>query len=59
MQGYRTVLVGLAMVLLPPALQYLAGIHWELYVPAAYVPVITGVIMIAMRFVTKTPVGTK
>lgn len=59
MQGYRTVAVGLAMAVLPGALSYLSGIHWENYVPAAYVPVITGGLMIFMRFFSTTPIGVK
>lgn len=59
MQGYRTIGVGLVMALLPTALQYLGGVSWEQYVPPQYVPVISGIIMIAMRFVTTTPVGVK
>lgn len=59
MQGYRTISVGLAMALLPTALQYLAGVSWEAVVPPQYVPVISGVIMIAMRFITTSPVGVK
>jgi hypothetical protein len=59
MKGYKTIAAGLAMVILPPALQYLAGIDWSQLVGAKYSLVLSGLIMIGLRLVTTTPVGTK
>lgn len=57
MVGLRTILVGLGIALGPVALQYLGGVDWSSVVPPPWDMVASGVIMIAMRFVTKTPVG--
>ena len=59
MKGFRTVIVGLAMAVVPTALQYLAGLDWTQYVPAQYVPIVAGVVMIAMRAFTSTSIGSK
>lgn len=59
LQGWKTIILGLLMVIAPSALSYLAGINWNTIVGGTAATVISGVIMIAMRFVTTTPVGTK
>ena len=56
---WKTILVGLAMAIVPNALDYMAGIKWEDYVGPTWAPVIAGGIMIGMRFVTRKPVITK
>lgn len=53
----KTVWTGILMGLVPVLLQYLAGIDWTQILPAEYAGVTAGAIMIAMRFVTSTPLG--
>jgi hypothetical protein len=57
MKGYRTLLVGLAMAAVPPALSYLAGVDWTQYVSPNVATMIAGAVTVAMRLVTSTPVG--
>lgn len=57
MKGLRTILVGFGIAVGPTAFQYFSGIDWSSVVPAPWDTVIAGVIMIAMRFATSTPVG--
>lgn len=59
LKGYRTLLVGLAMAVIPPALTYLAGVDWNATIGASGAFVISAVIQVAMRLVTTTPVGQK
>lgn len=59
MKGYRTLLVGAAMVVAPPLLTYLAGVNWSDYVSPSTALMISGMITIALRVVTTTPVGGK
>lgn len=53
----KTVWTGILMGLVPILLQYLAGIDWTQVLPAEYAGVAAGAIMIALRFVTATPLG--
>lgn len=46
------------MVVLPPLLTFLAGINWSDYVSPTVAVAISGIIMVALRIVTTTPVGT-
>ena len=57
MKGYRTILMGALMVIAPPLLNYLAGIKWSDFVSADTAFMISGVIAIALRVVTTTPIG--
>lgn len=57
MKGYRTLLIGFAMAVLPPALNYLLGIDWNSLVGAQAASMIAGGLMIVMRLVTNTPPG--
>lgn len=59
MIGYRTLLVGLLIVIGPPAMDYVAGIDWTQYVGPKWGPVIAGSVMLAMRLVTTTGVFKK
>lgn len=58
MKGFKTIAIGAAMVVLPPLLSYLAAINWSDYVSSQVAMMISGMIMIALRIVTTTPVGT-
>lgn len=53
----KTVWTGILMGLVPVLLQYLAGIDWTEILPTEYAGVAAGAIMIALRFVTSTPLG--
>lgn len=57
MKGYRTILVGLAMAAIPPAVTYLLGLDWTTLVGPNAALVISGALTIVMRLVTNTPVG--
>jgi hypothetical protein len=59
MQGYKTLAVGAGMVILPELLKYLSIFDWTTVLPAQYAPIASGLIMIAMRMLTTTPVGVK
>lgn len=57
MKGYRTILVGLAMAIAPAALTYLAGVDWTALVGPNGAMFVAGIVTIALRIVTTTPVG--
>lgn len=57
MKGYRTILLGALMIMLPPLFNYLIGIKWSDYVSADTAFMINGALMIALRAVTTTPIG--
>ena len=59
LQGYRTLIVGFLLTVGPFALNYLGHIDWTQYVSPRWSTVIVGAIVIAMRLVTSTPVGTR
>jgi opacity protein-like surface antigen len=57
MKGWKTIAVGLLMVIAPSALSYLAGVDWSQFVGPVGAFAISGGIAILMRVVTTTPVG--
>ncbi len=57
MKGYRTILVGLVLAIAPSALTYLLAVDWNAIVGAKGAFAIAGVLTIAMRLITNTPVG--
>jgi len=59
MKGSRTILVGLALAIIPNVLDHLAGINWIDYVGPTWAPVIAGGLMITMRIATTTGVFRK
>lgn len=59
LKGFKTVLFGLAAVVLPVGLTYLAGVDWTQYIGPNAALAVTGIITIALRIVTNTPVGQK
>ena len=59
MKGFRTIAVGTLVAVLPNALTYLAGIDWTQHVDANVALAISGVLTIALRCLTTTPVGTR
>lgn len=59
MKGYRTIIIGLIMVIGPPALTYLAGVDWVSLIGPDGAFLVSGVVMIAMRYFTTAPLGKK
>ena len=59
MKGFRTITVGLALAVLPNALSYLGGIDWTQHVDPSLALTISGVLTIALRCLTTTPVGSR
>ena len=59
MKGYRTIIIGLIMVIGPPALTYLAGVDWVSLIGPTGALLVSGVVMIAMRYFTTTRLGKK
>ncbi|HET7641225.1 MAG TPA: hypothetical protein VFK47_21125 [Ktedonobacteraceae bacterium] len=59
MKGWRTILWGLAMAVLPVGLHYLGGVDWTQYLSPTWAPVFAGIVTMALRLITTTPVGTK
>jgi hypothetical protein len=59
LQGLRTFAVGLALAIAPSAISYLSGIDWNQYIGATGAFFVSGLLMLAMRFVTSTPLGSK
>ena len=57
--GFKTVLVGLAMAILPPLTQYLGMIKWETVLPFPWNWVASGITMIVLRALTTTPIFKK
>jgi hypothetical protein len=59
LKGWRTFLIGLGLAVAPSALTYLSGIQWDHYIGATGAFFVSGVLMLAMRFVTDTAPASK
>jgi hypothetical protein len=59
LKGWRTFTVGLGLAIAPSALTYLSGIEWDHYIGPTGAFFLSGVLMLAMRFVTDTPPASK
>lgn len=57
MKGFKTILVGLHIAIVPAITQYVGAINWDAFLPAPYSTMVAGAIMILMRFFTTTPVA--
>jgi hypothetical protein len=57
MKGYRTIAVGLATAVLPVAITYLLGVDWTKAIGPNAALIVSGLLTVAMRFVTTTPPG--
>jgi hypothetical protein len=55
LKGWRTFLIGLLLAIAPSGLTYLSGIHWDQYIGTTGAFFVSGVLMLAMRFITNTP----
>lgn len=58
-KGWKTVLTGLGVAIAPVAVTYLAGIDWTQYVSPTWAVSAIGVLMLLLRSVTNTTLGTK
>lgn len=56
-KGFKTVGFGLLLVVAPPALTYLAGLDWTKLIGPNAAMVVSGIIVILLRYVTTTPIG--
>lgn len=59
LKGWKTVVFGLAVAVVPAGLTYLADLDWTHFVNPNIAALITGLITIALRAVTDTSIGTK
>ena len=57
LKGYRTYIVGLLMVVAPPALTYLVGLDWTKLVGPNAAVIVAGLLTIGLRSITTTPPG--
>ncbi|MDE2363142.1 MAG: lysozyme [Hyphomicrobiales bacterium] len=57
MKGYRTLVVGLALAIAPAALQYLGAVDWSALIGPRGAFFVSGLVAVAMRAITTTPVG--
>ncbi len=56
LKGWRTLGFSLLLIIIPPALHYLAGVNWTEYLSPTWAPVVAGGIALALRIVTTTPI---
>lgn len=59
LKGYRTVIFGLAVATIPPALTYVAGIDWTSLGISPSVAAVIGAAIVGLRAATSTALGTK
>jgi hypothetical protein len=59
MKGFRTLAMGLVFAIVPTALTFLSGIDWTLYVSPNVALALSGLLTVAMRCITTSPVGAK
>lgn len=59
LKGYKTYIIGFALAVGVPGLQYLAGLDWTKLVDPKWAPLIAGGLLIALRTVTDTGPGQK
>ena len=57
--GFRTVLVGLVVAIGPAALTYFGGVDWTSLGLSPTVGGVIGAVIIGLRAITTTPIGTK
>jgi len=59
MKGWKTIGTGLALAIAVPGLTYLSGVDWTQYVAPNVALMISGGLMIGLRFVTTTSIFNK
>ena len=57
MKGFRTIVTGIAVAILPTALTYLVGIDWTQHVGPNVALGISGLLTVGLRMLTNTPAG--
>ena len=55
--GWRTIVVGAALTVLPPLVSYLLNVDWNNIVGANGAFIISGILTMVMRYFTTTPIG--
>jgi hypothetical protein len=58
MEGFKTILVGAALAVLPALTQYVGAVDWSFLGPTGGM-IAGGIAMIALRLITKSPVFQK
>lgn len=59
MKGWRTIIFGAGVAVVPAALQYLAGIDWTTTGLSPEAGSAIGAIIVMLRAVTNSPIGKK
>lgn len=59
LKGWKTVLFGLLVAIAPPAVTYLGGVNWTSIGISPAVAGVIGAIIIGLRAVTNTAIGSK
>ena len=59
MKGWRTLIFGALMVVGPPLLTYVAGVDWKALGVSPAVSAAIGAVVIALRAMTDTPIGSR
>lgn len=57
LKGWKTVGFGLLVAIVPTALTYAAGLDWTKLVGPNAAAIVVGLVTVALRAVTDTPVG--
>lgn len=57
--GWKTVIFGAAMVIVPPLMTYVGGINWTSLGVSPGVSAAIGLVIIGLRAVTSTSIGSK
>jgi hypothetical protein len=57
MKGWKTVIFGALMAIVPPLLTYVGGVDWHALGVSPGVSAAIGAAVIALRAVTNTPIG--
>lgn len=57
MKGWKTILFGLFMIIVPPALNYLVGVDWQSLGVSPGISAMIGAAIIGLRALTSTPIG--
>lgn len=59
MKGWKTVALGLLMAILPSAVTYLGNVDWPHLIGPNAAFIVSGALVIVLRYVTTTPIGQK
>lgn len=59
MKGFKTIAFGLVMIVAPPALVYLGGVDWTSLGISPSASAAIGAIIIGLRAVTNSSIGSK